>query len=139
MILTFILSTTIWFKLVSKFILLTQQISKFCFKYYQKCSFKIYYLIFEKPLPSKGGWMGDHALYALMTIFYHVHERVVVMSYTHDLHGILFLYTHMYFVYMYASNFKWYFHTYIYMIFIVLALQCLYIFLEHKLFILSLT
>ena len=98
--------------------------------------FKLVKIIFNsyfwKPLPSKGGWMGDHALHALIeNLFNMCMNRVVGMSYTHDLHVILFLYAHMYFLYIYASNFNWYFHTYIYMIW--LCLQHLYI-LKYKLF-----
>ena len=46
-------------------------------------------MIFKKPLPSKGGWMGDHALYTLLEYLLNLCMiRVVGLSYTLDPHYI---------------------------------------------------
>ena len=53
--------------------------------------------------------MGAHALYTLIEYLVNLcMNRVVGMSYTHELHEIVSLYTHMCFLYMYASNFNEY-------------------------------
>ena len=50
---------------------------------------------FWKLLPSKGGWLGDHALCTLLKIYWNLCMiKVDDMSYTHDFHVILFLYTY---------------------------------------------
>jgi len=106
---------------------------------------KYFQIIFLKT-PPKGGWLGDHALYTLIEYLLNLcMKRVVGMSYTLDLQGILFLYTHMFsYICMLqisiSINFNWYFHlhTYIYMILIVLVLQHLYILKAQIMFMVSL-
>ena len=98
------------------------------FSNYVKNIFKSY---FWKPLLTpKGGWMGDHALYALIeNLFNMCMNRVVGMSYILDPHYIFNWYHNWYFhvcilicvfyICMLQTsnsiNFDWYliFHTYI--------------------------
>ena len=93
---------------------------------YAKTIFK---LILKTPTHLKGGWLGDHALYALLKIYLNMYMKWVAgsMSYTLDSHlfsiditiDIYGVYSYL-FLYMYAStsnniNLDWYlhFHTYI--------------------------
>ena len=70
-----------------------------------KIIFKSY---FWKPLPSKGGWMGDHALFAqIENHFKLVHDRVVSMSYTLDPHCV----------------FNWYHNWYLFCILIFVSIH----------------
>ena len=70
--------------------------------------------IFWKPLPSKGGWMGEHALYAQIENHFNMYmNRVVFMRYTFDSHCVFNWYHNWYlfciliFVSIYACfNFK---------------------------------
>ena len=89
----------------------------------------IFKLIFENPYPLIGGWLGDHALYALLKIYLNlcmiwvvevwvIHLIFIVFSISITI-NFYFVYSYV-FLYMYAStsnsiNFDWYlyFHTYI--------------------------
>ena len=90
--------------------------------------------------------MGDHALHTLIEYLLNMcMNKVVGMSYTHDLHVISFLYTHICFLIYVCFKFQLVsvsidIFIFLYTIYdlIVLALQYLYILIAKVMFMLSL-
>ena len=62
-------------------------------------------LIFENPYLLRAvGWATMPCMLKMKNLFNMCMNRVVVMSYIHVLHGILYLYAHICLLYMYASK-----------------------------------
>ena len=83
--------------------------------------FKLVKIIFKsyfwKPLPSKGDWMGDHALYAQIENLFNMYmNRVGGMSYTLDPHYI----------------FNWYHNWYLFCILIFISIYVCFNFKQYQ-------
>ena len=89
----FFMDIFLFYSLLEGFLLVFKFFIKLvCILYFGKV-FKyakpIFKLIFENPYPLKGGWIGDHALYAKIENHFNMCiNRVVIMSYTLDSHYV---------------------------------------------------